>query len=169
MKLLSIAALSAALCFAPLIAQKAPESAGTANGVPAGEVEAGDGSRIVLDVTRVNILFTVTDKKGRFINDLAKSDFEIIENKKQQEIQQFTAESDLPLRLAVLVDTSNSIRDRFRFEQEAAVEFINSVIHAGVDKGMVVSFDTSAELVTDLVDDAEKLGTSIRSLRPGGG
>ena len=128
-----------------------------------------DTARILVDVTRVNMLFTVTDKKGRFITDLNKDDFEVIENKKKQAIQEFTAESDLPLRLAILVDTSSSIRDRFKFEQEAAIEFITSVVHAGVDKAMVVSFDSSAELISDLIDDNEKLSTAIRDLRPGGG
>jgi Ca-activated chloride channel family protein len=126
-------------------------------------------TRILVDVTRVNMLFTVADKKGRFITDLNKNDFEVIEGKKQQTIQEFTAETDLPLRLAILVDTSNSIRDRFKFEQEAAIEFINSVVHAPADKAMVVSFDSSAELVSDLIDDTEKLDGAIRSLRPGGG
>ncbi|HEV3334042.1 MAG TPA: VWA domain-containing protein [Bryobacteraceae bacterium] len=126
-------------------------------------------TRILVDVTRVNMLFTVTDKKGRFITDLNKDDFEIIENKKHQLIQEFTAESDLPLRLAILVDTSNSIRDRFKFEQEAAIEFITSVVHAGVDKAMIVSFDSSASLVSDLIDDTVKLSTAVRDLRPGGG
>ena len=132
---------------------------------------AGDDetTRILVDVTRVNMLFTVTDKKGRFITDLNKDDFEVIEAKKQQMIQEFTAETDLPLRIAILVDTSSSIRDRFKFEQEAAIEFLNSVVHPGVDKAMVVSFDTSAELVADLVDDQVKLDSAIRSLRPGGG
>jgi Ca-activated chloride channel family protein len=130
---------------------------------------ADDTTRILVDVTRVNMLFTVTDKKGRFITDLNKDDFEIIENKKRQAIQEFTAESDLPLRLAILVDTSSSIRDRFKFEQEAAIEFINSVVHAGVDKAMVVSFDSSAALVSDLIDNTEKLSTAVRDLRPGGG
>src|SRR5262245_15669383 len=110
-------------------------------------------ARITVDVTRVNVLFTVTDKKGRFITDLTKEDFAVTENKKPQVIQEFTAETDLPLRIAILVDTSNSIRDRFKFEQEAAVDFINSVIRPREDKAMVVSFDTSAELVSDLVDD----------------
>ncbi|HUI78684.1 MAG TPA: VWA domain-containing protein [Bryobacteraceae bacterium] len=128
-----------------------------------------DTARILVDVTRVNMLFTVTDKKGRFITDLNKDDFEIIENKKKQVVQEFTAESDLPLRLAILVDTSSSIRDRFKFEQEAAIEFITSVVHAGVDKAMVVSFDSSAELISDLIDDTETLSTAVRDLRPGGG
>src|SRR5215475_12168383 len=64
-------------------------------------------TRILVDVTRVNMLFTVTDKKGRFITNLSKDDFEVIENKKQQVIQEFTAETDLPLRLAILFDCSN--------------------------------------------------------------
>ena len=73
-------------------------------------------TRIILEVNRVNMLFTVTDKKGKFITDLGKDDFQVIENKKAQGIQEFTAESDLPLRIAILIDTSNSIRDRFRYQ-----------------------------------------------------
>ena len=126
-------------------------------------------TNIKVDVTRVNVLFTVTDKKGRFITDLGKDDFLVTENKKPQVIQEFTAETDLPLRIAILIDTSNSIRDRFKFEQEAAVEFINSVIRPKEDRAMVVSFDTEAELVSDLIDDPEKLAKVIRNLRPGGG
>jgi len=128
-----------------------------------------DPDRIILDVTRVNMLFTVTDKKGRFITDLTKDDFQLTEGKKAQNINQFTAESDLPLRLGILVDTSNSIRDRFKFEQQAATEFINAVLRPRQDKLMIVSFDTAAELVSDLSDDSEKLSKAIRDLRPGGG
>jgi Ca-activated chloride channel homolog len=128
-----------------------------------------DNTRILVDVTRVNILFTVTDKKNHFVTDLVRNDFQVFENKRPQSIMEFTAESDLPLRLAILVDTSNSIRDRFRFIQEAAVEFVNSVVRPHQDKAMVVSFDTSAELVADLNDDNDKLASLIRDLRPGGG
>jgi VWFA-related protein len=131
-------------------------------------VEPSD-TRIILEVNRVNMLFTVTDKKGKFITDLTRDDFQVVENKRPQTIQEFTAESDLPLRIAILIDTSNSIRDRFRFEQQAAVDFITSVIRPRQDKAMVVSFDSSAELVSDLVDDPEKLAAAVRSLRPGGG
>ncbi len=139
---------------------------------PSGDSRAqseGGDTRIILDVTRVNVLFSVTDKKGRFITDLAQSDFQVLENKKSQSIMEFTAETDLPLRLGILVDTSNSIRDRFRFIQEAAVEFINSAIRPRQDRALVVSFDTSTELVSDLSDDPEKLAKLIRDLRPGGG
>jgi VWFA-related protein len=131
--------------------------------------QADEGTRITVDVTRVNMLFTVTDKKGRFVTDLNKSDFEVIETKRVQPIMEFSAESDLPLRLAVLIDTSNSIRDRFKFEQEAASEFLKSVVKSTQDKAMVVSFDTSPDLVSDLTDDTDKLDRGIRDLRPGGG
>jgi Ca-activated chloride channel family protein len=126
-------------------------------------------ARITLDVTRVNMLFTVSDKKGRFVTDLNKEEFEILEAKKPQSIMEFTAETDLPLRIGILIDTSNSIRDRFRFEQEAASEFIKSVVRSNQDRAMVVRFDTSAELVSDLTSDTDKLDRSIRDLRPGGG
>src|SRR5580700_9408178 len=133
------------------------------------EIMDDPSTRIILDVTRVNMLFTVTDKKGRFITDLGRDDFQVFENKTPQTIAEFTSETDLPLRLGILIDTSNSIRERFKFEQEAAISFIQSVVHPGHDKAMVVSFDTSAELVTDLMDDTEKLEAGIRGLRPGGG
>jgi len=126
-------------------------------------------NRITLDVTRVNILFTVSDKKGRFVTNLTKDDFEVFESKKKQNILEFTAESDLPLRLALLIDTSNSIRDRFRFEQEAAIEFLNTLLRPNTDKAMIVSFDTAAEMASDLTDNHEKLVKTIRALRPGGG
>ena len=127
-----------------------------------------DAPPIRAEVTRVNMLFTVTDKHGRFVTDLNRNDFQVAENKKPQEITEFTSETDLPLRLAILIDTSNSIRDRFHFQQEAATNFVNSVVRKE-DKAIVVSFDTAAELVADLTDDTSKLENAIRSLRPGGG
>ena len=124
---------------------------------------------ISVDVERVNLLFAVTDKKGRFITDLAKEDFAVFERKKDQQIMEFTAESDLPLRLAILIDTSNSVRDRFKFQQEAALEFIRNVLRPKQDKATIISFDTASELISDLTNDIDKLEKGIKSLRPGGG
>jgi len=157
--------LAAAVGCAALYAQQAAVPAAQK---PA-EVIDDPGTRIILDVTRVNMLFTVTDKKGRFVTDLGKDDFLVTENKKPQSIVEFTAETDLPLRLGILIDTSNSIRDRFKFEQEAAISFIQSVVRKGEDKAMIVSFDTSTDLVADLIDDTEVLENAIHKLRPGGG
>lgn len=137
--------------------------------IPAAAQQATDEqTRIVLDVARVNMLFTVTDKKGRFVTNLTKDDFEIREEKKEQQILEFVAESDLPLRLGILVDSSNSVRDRFKFQQEAAVDFVNSVVRPE-DKAVIVSYDSGAELVADLTGNTEQLAKAIRSLRPGGG
>lgn len=145
-------------------------SAGGQNPPPPTGAEPSDQqSRIVLDVTRVSMLFTVTDKKGRFVTDLTKKDFTVSEGKNQQKIADFSAESDLPLRLGILIDTSNSIRERFRFEQEAAISFINGVMRPRQDKALIVSFDTSAELAADLAEDTDVLSQRIRGLRPGGG
>lgn len=152
-------AFLAAICLVLPMSAQAPKPATTDD----------DSSRITLDVTRVNMLFTVSDKKGRFVTNLDRDDFEIVEAKKPQNILEFTAETNLPLRIGILIDTSNSIRERFRFQQAAATDFVNTVVRPGQDKGMVVSFDSSAELVTDLTDSTEALGAAIRNLRPGGG
>src|SRR5512138_504417 len=158
--------ISAVLCSA-LPAAEVKQNKGTKPQVPNNEVEKTD-TRITLDVNRVNMLFTVSDKKGRFVTDLVKDNFEVVEEKRPQAIVEFASESDLPLRLAVLIDTSNSIRERFRFQQEAAVEFINSVMRPQ-DKSVVVSFDTGPELVADLTNNTEALAKAVRQLRAGGG
>ena len=160
----------APLAAAGVLAFAVAAAAGQDPARPPGQVlQSDEPTRIQVDVTRVNLLFTVTDKKGRFITDLTKDDFEVVEGKRRQTISDFTAESDLPLRLGILIDTSNSVRERFKFEQEAASQFINSVMRTNLDKALVVSFDTSAELVSDLIADTDKLTASIRDLHPGGG
>jgi Ca-activated chloride channel homolog len=124
---------------------------------------------ITLDVTRVNLLFTVSDRRGRFVNNLTADDFQVVEHKRPQKILEFSSESDLPLRIAILVDTSNSIRDRFKFELETASHFLETVIRKGRDKALIYSFDNQAELVQALTDDVNLLGKKLRSLRAGGG
>jgi VWFA-related protein len=168
MKRLPVALAVCALAFAADQKQGAPaNSPPAAQQLPAGVID--EQTRIILDVTRVNLLFTVTDKRGRFITDLDKGAFQVFEGKRRQDILEFTAESDLPLRLAILIDTSNSIRDRFKFQQEAAIEFVRSVMRRGQDKAIVVSFDTLPELVADLTDDVRQLENAVRDLRAGGG
>jgi len=128
-----------------------------------------EGSRIVVDVSNVTMLFTVTDKRGRFVTDLTEKDFTIREGRNPQKILRFTAETDLPLRLAILVDSSSSIRERLKFIQESAIEFLNSVMRPEQDKATVISFDASPELQADLSGNIEQLTRVIRQLRAGGG
>ena len=148
------------------MAQQAPEAKPAPQAAPTSQDPSQTFS---LDVTRVNVLFTVSDRKGRFVTNLVMEDFDIIEAKKKQKILEFATESDLPLRLAILVDTSNSIRARFRFEIEAARSFLDSVIRKGEDKALIYGFDTEATLAQDFTDDTELLGNKLRDLRPGGG
>ncbi|HEY1760334.1 MAG TPA: VWA domain-containing protein [Bryobacteraceae bacterium] len=156
----------ALLVLLPAFAQ-APPQKGASKPAPAAEL-SGDQT-IRLDVTRVPVLFTVADKKGHFVTDLTKDEFEVVENKKVQTILDFNGESNLPLRLAVLIDTSNKVRQRFKFQQDAATDFIETVVRPGTDKAVVVSFDTTAEQVAAMTDDIAKLNASIRALQPGGG
>jgi len=124
---------------------------------------------IRVEVSRVPLLFTVTDKKNRFITNLDREDFKVFDNKKEQEIREFVRESDLPLRIGIVMDASNSVRERFRFEQEAAIEFIRSVLREDRDKAFLVSFDTRAELIVDYTNDPEELAKGVRRVRAGGG
>ena len=133
-------------------------------------VYAGDESDIIkVDVARVPLLFTVTDRKNRFITDLGREDFQVFDDGWQQEIREFDRESDLPLRIGVILDTSNSIRARFKFEQEAAIEFLQGVLAEEQDRAFLVSFDTRAELIVDYTHDIEELADGVRRLRTGGG
>jgi Ca-activated chloride channel homolog len=121
-------------------------------------------------VNEVNVVFTVTDRHGHYVKNLKKDDFKIIDDKKPAEqIRSFHSETDLPLQVGLLVDASNSIRDRFKFEQEAAIEFLNQIIRPKYDKAFVVGFDVTPEVTQDFTDNTEALSHGVRALRPGGG
>ncbi|MBZ5574470.1 MAG: VWA domain-containing protein [Acidobacteriia bacterium] len=121
-------------------------------------------------VNEVNVVFTVTDKHGRYIRDLKKDDFKIMDDRKPAtEISSFRAETDLPLDVGLLIDASNSIRDRFKFEQEAAIEFLSQTIRRKYDQAFVVGFDVTPEVTQDFTDNTEALSLGVRALRPGGG
>lgn len=117
----------------------------------------------------VNVLFTVFDKKNRMVVDLTKDDLHVTEDGKPQSIRFFSRESDLPLRIGILIDTSNSVRDRLHFEQEAAIDFLNETMRPGKDLAFVVAFDVEPQLIQDYTDDGEKLSDAIHNLRAGGG
>jgi len=125
-----------------------------------------DPAQFSLDVNRVEVTFSVIDRKGHFVA-LGRDDFAVYDDQRPQNIIRFAAESELPLRLALVVDTSNSVRDRFRFLQEAAIEFLNRCLRPGVDQAMLVSFDVNPEIVADLDRPGERLAQKVRELRPG--
>ena len=122
-----------------------------------------------MSVNEVRVVFTVTDRHGRYIKDLKKDDFKVIDDQKPAELRSFRSETDLPLQVGLLVDASNSVRDRFKFEQEAAIEFLNSIIRPRYDKAFVVGFDATPEVTQDFTDNTENLSAGVRMLRAGGG
>ena len=117
----------------------------------------------------VHLVVTVTDKHHNFITDLDKSDFKVIEQGQPQEIKFFGRETDLPLRIAMLIDTSNSIRPRLEFEKDAAVDFLNKVIRRNKDLAFLMTFDNEPEIIQDYTGDLDLLMTAIRAQRAGGG
>jgi VWFA-related protein len=154
---------------APAPAAKAPDATSSSNGQAQPDP---DIPTTVINVrsTEVNVIFTVTDKKGRFIRDLTKDSFAISDTKQPvKEVRSFTSQSNLPLRVGLLIDTSNSIRDRFKFEQEAAIEFLNQIIRPKDDMAFTIGFDTNPEVTQDWTNSTEKLTSGIRMMRPGGG
>ena len=124
---------------------------------------------IKTSVNEVNVVFTVTDKHGRFVKDLKKDDVKVLDDNKPQDIRSFRSETDLPLRVGLLIDASNSIRDRFKFEQEAAIEFLNQIVRPRSDKAFVIGFDSVAEVTQDYTDSTESLAHGVRMLKAGGG
>ena len=135
---------------------------------PAAAQTASSSQVIKSRVELVNVLMTVTDKKNRTVINMTKDDFHVFEDNKPQTVSYFSRESDLPLRIGILIDTSNSVRDRLRFEQEAAIDFLNTNIRRGKDLAFVVGFDAEPQMIQDYTDDREKLSNAIHSLQAGG-
>jgi VWFA-related protein len=136
--------------------------------VSAGAEQDASGFTLRTAANEVRLVFTVTDKHGHYINNLKQNDFEILDDRKPpEEILSFHSETDLPLQVGLLIDTSQSVRDRFRFEQEAATEFLNQTIRRNYDQAFIIGFALKPEVTQDFTGDAEKLSDGIRRLRPG--
>ena len=153
--------------------QQAPTQAAETNAKPADDPdkpETNDFPTIKVPVNEVRVIFTVTDKHGRYIKDLKKTDFKVMDDRKPaDQIRSFRSETDLPLQVGLLIDASNSVRDRFKFEQEAAIEFLNSIIRPHYDKAFVIGFDVVPDVTQDFTDNTEFLSRGVRALRAGGG
>ncbi len=167
----------------PSPTQAAPQSGSPAKSAPApaaGTTPAqADQSPIGPDdaaatitktVNEVNVVFTVTDRHGHYVKNLAKSDFSVIDDSRPaDQIRSFHNETELPLQVGLLVDASNSVRDRFKFEQESAIEFLNQTIRPRYDEAFIVGFDVTPEVTQNFTDNTEALSRGVRALRPGGG
>ena len=121
-------------------------------------------------VDEVAVVFTVVNKHGRPMKDLSRESFQVLDDHKPpSDIVSFVRETDLPLRVGLLIDTSSSVRDRFDLEQQAASEFLWQIIRPGADQAFVLGFDSRKELAQDLTSDRVRLNYAIHHLKPGGG
>ena len=123
----------------------------------------------VREVNLVDVLLTVLDRRNKLVPDLEKSDFKIGDDNVPQEIRFFSKQSDLPLRIGMLLDTSNSIRERIKFEQEAAVYFLYSVLRRGKDQAFAMTFDQEPQIIQAFTSDGGMLRDEINKTRAGGG
>jgi VWFA-related protein len=181
--LLAVLGVNAPAQSSPATAPATPatqQPAAQATNTPADNATATDGASpagsddqlttLRTTTNEVNVVFTVTDKRGHRVTDLKKNDFTIVDdNKAPAEIRSFSAETNLPLQVGLLIDASNSVRDRFKFEQESAIEFLNQTVHPSKDRAFVVGFDVTPEVTQDFTDNTELLAHGVHELRPGGG
>jgi Ca-activated chloride channel homolog len=172
-----------ALAQTPIVASSSPSIAPSSGIVPAAsrmalpEASASTGTdpsdtilTIKKRVDEVNVLFIATDHHGKFVRNLNQGDFNILDDHQPpQSIVNFRRETDLPIELGLLVDTSGSVHGRFDFEQEAAVSFLQHTLRANFDKAFVMGFSSHSLVTQDFTDSVRLLETGVHSLRNGGG
>jgi VWFA-related protein len=121
-------------------------------------------------VDEVNVLFIATDRHGKFVRNLNQGDFAILDDHQPpQSIENFRRETDLPIQLGLLVDTSGSVHGRFDFEQRAAVDFLQHTLRANFDKAFVMGFSGHNQVTQDFTDNVQLLSTGVHRLHDGGG
>jgi VWFA-related protein len=141
---------------------------------PASGFDASQPDESVLTIKKrvdeVNVLFIATDRHGKFVRNLNQKDFAILDDHKPpQAIVNFRRETDLPIELGLLIDTSGSVRGRFDFEQDAAATFLQNTVRPNFDKAFVVGFNGHSQMMQDFTDSAALLAAAVHRLQDGGG
>lgn len=124
----------------------------------------------IIDIRRVRLPITVTDKKKQFVSGLTQNDFLVLEDKIPQTIDSFTSEenNNLPLYVAVLMDTSPSTAAKLKFEQESAMNFIQTVVRPRRDRVLFATFDHEVTLRQDFTDRLELLDKAVYAVKKTG-
>jgi VWFA-related protein len=135
---------------------------------PPPEEPVGLAQAIRRDVNLVDVLFTVFNRQGRIVPTLEQNDFRVFDDGVQQNILFFSRQTDLPLRVGLLLDTSNSIRSRLKFEQEAAIDFLYTVIRRDKDQAFLMTIEDDPQLVQGATGDLDRLRDGILRQRAGG-
>src|SRR4051812_7927323 len=119
-------------------------------------------------VNEVLVFFTVT-KGHKFVDDLSEQDVSVKDDDKlPAKISAFGHQSDLPLRMGLVIDTSESVTDRFNFEQEAASQFMRNILRLEIDQAFVIGFSKRTNVAQDYTNDTEKLAQGVSALHPDG-
>ncbi|HEX4032160.1 MAG TPA: VWA domain-containing protein [Terracidiphilus sp.] len=132
--------------------------------------DAGNQRVFKIGANEVSLIFTVTDKHGHYIPNLKQSDFALLDDQKAPaSVNSFHQQINLPLRVGLVIDASTSIRRRFKFEQQSAIEFLLQVLKSKGDRAFVMGFDVTPTVTQDWTDDLDGLEQGVNRLRPGGG
>jgi Ca-activated chloride channel family protein len=125
--------------------------------------------RVRVDV--VNVPVTVLNKRGLPVIDLTKDDFQLFEDGVQQNIRYFNRETQLPLLMGLIMDTSNSARSQLTFEKDAAIEFAFTMLQGRSSKNQIFvqTYDAQSSVVQDFTNDPDLLNEKIQELKAGGG
>ena len=134
---------------------------------PAGQANRQGG--ISVNVNLVEVLFSVVTKHEKLVTDLNRENFKVFDDGAQQEITDFSQPTDLPLRIGMVLDTSNSIRERLKFEQDAAIDFIFNALRRGKDQAFLMTFDDGPQIIKDFTGDTGEIRDTILKQRAGGG
>ena len=126
-------------------------------------------TKIIQYVNLVTVLATVLNRRNKLVPDLMQDDFKLLDENTPQTVRSFSRQSDIPLRIGLLMDTSNSIRDRIKFEQDAAVNFLYTVLRRGKDQAFAMTFDDEPQMVQGFTSDTGLLRDQIVKTRAGGG
>ena len=162
LKFLTLASLVVCLSTAQKHSQSSPNA-------PPKVENSSDNKKIIVDVDIVSVPFSALDKKGNPITDLRKEEIKIFENDEAQSISNFSHDPDAPLAIALLIDTSTSIRAKFSVEQEAAIDFAQTTIRRKKDTCLLMSFDSTIDLLQTPTDDPDLITRAIKRLKTGGG
>jgi VWFA-related protein len=143
-----------------------PPSSQASHAPPSDQEEAQpelpeSSQKLKVQTTVVNVFATVRDHHNAIVSDLTKDDFHVYEDGVEQKVDYFTKQVDLPISLAILMDTSGSMMEILGAEQDAASRFVHEVLHKK-DEALVMSFDTDVNLLADFTEDPAVLSRAIR-------
>jgi VWFA-related protein len=175
---------AALLPLAAAAQQSAPASAHTSsppsqtqppvlkNSPSATATQSGDDTSFIIKVpvNEVNLVFTVTDRGGHFVRDLKQQDFQLLDDRMPPaKVLHFTQQTNLPLRVGLLIDTSSSVHSRFGFEQRSGIDFLQQILRPREDLAFVMGFDSQADVTQAFTANVDKLATGINGMKSNGG